>query len=307
MAEMTVPYIDETAIAAVLRMEDLIPRMRQAMIDYSTGRVEQPARRILEVREHGGFFGGMTAVCPGAMGAKMVSVYPGNEDKGLQSHMALIVLFNPETGAPMVTMDGTLITKMRTAAVTAAFVDEVAAPDVHSLAILGAGAQARSHYEALSCVRQFDDVRVWNRTSARAEQLAREIGARATSCEQAVRGADVVIAATHSPEAVFDGRWLRPGAKVASVGWAGADNGELDAATMANVVIVDSRDGVRVESGNVRRHDARIHAELGELFAGEKRVDPDDIVVFESIGMACQDIAAASLVMAKRLSQRTAD
>ena len=294
---MNVSYLDETAVAKVLRMEELIPRMRQAMIDYSAGRFAQPARRILKVEPHGGYFGGMTAVGAEAMGAKLVSFYPGNSDKGLETHMALIALFNPETGEPVVTMEGGLITKMRTAAVTATFIDAVAAQNVRSLAILGAGAQAESHIESLSLVRQFDDVRIWNRTPKSAEDLARKTGARVTSCEEAVRDADVVVATTASSEAVFDGDWLRPGAKVASVGWAGADGGELDANTMSNVVIVDSREGALVESGNVRRYNADIHAELGEILDGSKPLDPDAIVVFESIGMACQDIAAASLVL----------
>jgi len=294
---MTVPYLDETAVAKVLRMEELIRRMRQAMIDYSAGRVAQPARRILKVEPHGGYFGGMTAVGAEAMGAKLVSFYPGNSGKGLETHMALIALFNPETGEPLVTMEGGLITKMRTAAVTATFIDAVAVQNVRSLAILGAGAQAESHIESLSLVRQFDDVRIWNRTPKSAEDLAQKTGARVTSCEEAVRDADVVIATTASSEAVFDGDWLKPGAKVASVGWAGADGGELDANTMSHVVIVDSTEGALVESGNVRRYNADIHAELGEILDGTKSVDPDDIVVFESIGMACQDIAAASLVL----------
>lgn len=298
-----VPYLDEAAVAEALHMEELIPCMRQALIDYSTGRVAQPARRILNVEPYGGYFGGMTAVSAEAMGAKLVSFYPNNSSKGLDTHLALIALFNPETGEPLVTMDGRIITKMRTAAVTATFIDAVAAPNVKSLAILGAGEQAESHIEALSHVRCFDDIRIWNRAPQRAERLAEKTGARVTSCEEAVRDADVVIATTASSEAVFDGNWLAPGAKVASVGWAGADGGELDAITMSNVVIVDSREGALVESGNVRRQEAEIHAELGEILDGSKSVDPDAIVVFESIGMACQDIAAASLVLKNAVPQ----
>lgn len=300
---MNVPYLDETAVAKVLRMEELIPRMRQAMIDYSAGRVAQPARRILKVEPHGGYFGGMTAVGAEAMGAKLVSFYPGNSSKGLDTHMALISLFDPETGEPLVTMDGGLITKMRTAAVTATYVDAVAAPNVKSLAILGAGEQAESHFEALSLVRHFDDVRIWNRTPDRAHALAEKIGARVASSEEAVRNSDVVIAATASREPIFNGEWLASGAKVASVGWAGADGGELDANTMSNAVIVDSREGALVESGNVRRNNTEIHAELGEILDGTKSVDLDAIVVFESIGMACQDIAAASLVFKNAVPQ----
>lgn len=293
---MDVPYIDHAAVSGALRMEDLIPRVRQAMIDFSAGRVEQPARRILAVKPWGGFFGGMPAVTPDSMGAKLVSFYPGNAERQLDTHMALIVLFEPETGRPLVTMDGRLITKMRTAAVTAAYVDAVARPDVRSLAILGAGEQAESHFEALSIVRQFEDVRIWNRTAGRAAALAEKIGARVTNCEDAVRDADVLIAATASTDPVFDGDWLRPGTVVASVGWAGADEGELDATTMSNTVIVDSRDGALTESGNVRRWNAAIHAELGEILDGKATVDSEATIVFESIGMACQDLAAAELV-----------
>jgi thiomorpholine-carboxylate dehydrogenase len=302
---MDVPYLSEAAVADVLRMEDLIPRMRQAMIDYSAGLVEQPARRILDVEPHGGYFGSMAAVSPDAVGAKLVSIYPGNERRGLESHMALIALFDPATGQPLVMMDASLITKMRTAAVTATFVDAVSANDVSSLAMLGAGAQAKSHLEALACIRDFDDIRIWNRTRERAEKLAESTGARVTSCEEAVRDADVVIAATASSEPVLDGKWLKTGARVASVGWAGADGGELDADTMSNIVIVDSREGVLVESGNVRRSSADIYAELGEVLNGSKQVDPAATVVFESIGMACQDLAAASLVLEKTVPQAT--
>ncbi len=296
---MNVPYIDHDAIAGVLRMRDLIPRMREAMIDFSAGRVDQPPRRIMEVSEHGGFFGGMPAVSPAAMGAKLVAFYPRNADQGLETHMALIALMDRATGRPLVTMDGGLITKMRTAAVTATFVDAVAAADVSSLAILGAGEQAVSHLEALGLVRNFDEVRIWNRTPDRAAALADRVGARATSAEDAVRGADVVVAATASKEPVLQGSWLRPGATVASVGWSGADGSELDAATMAHTVVVDSREGTLTESGNVRRWNATIHAELGEILSNTIAIEPSATVVFDSIGMACQDLAAAALVVEK--------
>jgi ornithine cyclodeaminase/alanine dehydrogenase-like protein (mu-crystallin family) len=179
--------------------------------------------------------------------------------------------------------------------VTAAYVDAVAGPDAASLAILGAGVQARAHLDALRCVRRFDDIRIWNRTAARAEQLAIEVGGRALAADAAVREADVVIVCTASPDPVLDGAWLKPGVKVASVGWHGPDGAELDAVTMANTVLVDSREGAAIESGNVRRYNAHIFAELGEVLAGTKLPDPHASVVFDSIGMACEDIAAASL------------
>lgn len=294
-----VRHIDEETVASVLRYQDLIPAMRRALIDFSFGSVEQPTRRIFPVEPHGGFFGSMPAATPTGLGAKLVTVYPGNKARGLHTHHAVVVLFDPETGEPRATVDGRLITEMRTAAVTAAYVDQVAANDVTTLAVLGAGVQARSHIEALRHVRGFDAVRIWNRTRDRAERLAVEVGAEvADRAEEAVRDADVVVTVTGSTEPVLEGRWLRPGATVAAVGWAGADGAELDAEAMSHVVIVDSRDGARTESGNVRRHGAEIHAELGEVLAGTVTLDPDATVVFDSIGMACEDIAAAALVEA---------
>jgi ornithine cyclodeaminase/alanine dehydrogenase-like protein (mu-crystallin family) len=290
-------YIDESTVAGVLRMPELIAAMRQTMIDFSAQRIAQPTRRMFEVPQHGGWFGSMPAASAEAVGAKLVTFYPRNPEKSLHSHMAIIALFDPATGAPLALMDGRLITEMRTAAVTAAYVDAVAARSVKTLAILGAGTQAKSHIEALLHMRRFDDIRIWNRTRSRAEQLAASVGGRATLCEEAVRDADVVVAATASREPVFDGAWLKPGAKVASVGWSGADGSELDATTMSHTVVVDSRDGALAESGNVRCHHAQIHAELGEVLAGSRPVASDATVVFDSIGMACQDIAAAALVM----------
>jgi thiomorpholine-carboxylate dehydrogenase len=300
---MQMHYIDEPTVASVLRIQELIPVMRQAMIDFSQGRIAQPARRMLAVQSHGGYFGSMPAASANALGAKLVAFYPGNAQKNIPTHSAVIVLFRPETGEPMVMMDGRLITEMRTAAVTATYIDAVAAPDVKTLAILGAGAQAKSHIEALSHVRKFKEIRIWNRTRARAEQLADHVGGKAMSREEAVRDADVVVVATSSREPVLEGKWLRPGAKVATVGWAGPDGGEVDAATMAHVVIVDSREGTLADSGNIRRFNAEIYAELGEVLAGARPVNRDATVVFDSIGIACQDLAAAKLVYDKLEAQ----
>jgi thiomorpholine-carboxylate dehydrogenase len=298
--ESVMRYVDGETVAEVLRYEDLIPAMRRAMIDFSAGRVVQPTRRIFAVQPHGGFFGSMPASTPSGLGAKLVTFYPGNDALGLHTHHALIALFEPSTGEPLLVMDGGLITEMRTAAVTAVFVDAAAPSDVSSLAVLGAGVQARSHIEALRHVRDFDLVRIWNRTRERAEQLAGEVGAVAVDwVEAAVGDAEVVVTATSSPEPVLEGRWLRPGSVVASVGWSGADGAELDAETMSNLLIVDSREGTTTESGNVRRHAAQIHGELGEVLAGTVKLDPEATVVFDSIGMACQDIAAAALVYEK--------
>jgi thiomorpholine-carboxylate dehydrogenase len=296
-------YLDEKQVAEVLNMKDLIPVMGQTMIDFSQGRITQPTRRMFDIEPYRGFFGSMPAATSNSVGAKLLTFYPGNADKNIPTHMALIVLFRKDTGEPVVVMDGRLITEMRTAAVTATFFDCVCDMDPGTLAVLGAGTQAKSHIEALQLIRPFRDIIIWNRTPARAEQLASQVGASTMPLQQAVESADVVVLTTSATTPVIKGSWLRPGTKVASVGWAGADSGELDAVTMANTVIVDSRAGALAESGNVRRFNADIFAELGEILADSSAVDKSKTVVFDSIGMACQDIATAKFVYDRVLAR----
>ena len=156
--------LTEEQVQAVLSYEDLIPAIRQALMDFSAGRVQQPVRNIIPVPTHGGWFGVMPAVYGTVMGAKMVAFYPGNAELKKHTHMAMIQLFRSDTGEPLVTMDGRLITEMRTAAVSAVAIDHLAAPGAKVLAILGSGVQARSHIRALAGIRSFIEVRVWSRS-----------------------------------------------------------------------------------------------------------------------------------------------
>jgi ornithine cyclodeaminase/alanine dehydrogenase-like protein (mu-crystallin family) len=288
-------YLDETQVRQHLRMEELIPAMEKALVDFSAGNVIQPLRSIIPVDPPGGFFGIMPALAEG-LGVKIVTFYPPNAGRGLPTHMATIFLADPETGAPLAIMDGRLITEMRTAAVSAAATKLLAPADARVLAILGSGVQARSHMEALGVVRQFKEIRVWSPTKAHAEQLAKEIGATATSAEEAVRGADVVVTATNSRTPVLNGGWLKSGCHVNAVGACRHDWRELDNETMANVVFVDSREAAMNESGDVILSGAKIYAELGEAFAGKVPPRANETTVFKSLGLAVEDIAAALLV-----------
>jgi len=291
----SLPFLNEETVRAHLNMSDLIPAMAKALVDYSAGGFKQPDRQLLEVEPHGGFFAAMPAVGQ-SVGVKLVTFYPGNAERGVPTHLAMILLFRPETGEPLAIMDGRLITEMRTSAVTAAVVDKVAKKEARSLAILGTGVQARTHVEALTQVRQFDDIRIWGRSNERAEKLAGEIGARAMTAEAAVGDADVVITATSAKEPILKGAWLKPGTVVVAVGWNTNNGRELDDAVMRNLVIVESRQGTANESGNIRGSGATIFAEAGEVLAGQKSIEPGATVIFDSVGMAAEDVAAASLV-----------
>jgi ornithine cyclodeaminase/alanine dehydrogenase-like protein (mu-crystallin family) len=289
-------YLDEEQVRKHLRMEELIPAMEKALIDFSAGKVTQPVRSVITVEPPGGFFGMMPARTPDGLGIKLVTFYPANAGRGIPTHMATIFLVDPETGAPLAVMDGRLVTEMRTAAVSAAATKLLASPDAKILAILGSGVQARSHVEALRLVRRFEEVRVWSRTSEHAERFANEIGAKAMSAEEAVRDADVVVTATNSKMLVLRGAWLNPGCHVNAVGACRPDWRELDDEAMANFVFVDSREAAMKESGDVILSGAEIYAELGEALAGKVPSCANETTIFKSLGMAVEDVAAAMLV-----------
>jgi ornithine cyclodeaminase/alanine dehydrogenase-like protein (mu-crystallin family) len=198
-------FLNEAQVRKHLRLEELIPAMEKALIDFSAGEVTQPVRSVITVDPPGGFFGMMPARTPDGLGIKLVTFYPKNTERGIPTHMATIFLADPETGAPLAVMDGRLVTEMRTAAVSAVATKLLALPDAKILAILGSGVQARSHVEALRLVRRFEEVRVWSRTSEHAERFANEIGAKAMPAEEAVRDADVVVTATNSKMLVLRG------------------------------------------------------------------------------------------------------
>ena len=297
-------FLNEDQVRQHLRMADLIPAMEKALIEFSAGKVTQPVRSVIkiDVAAATGFLGLMPALTPDGLGLKAVTFYPSNAQREIPTHMATIFLVDPETGTPLAIMDGRLITEMRTAAVSAAATKLLASPDAKILAILGSGVQARSHVEALQLVRRFEKVRVWSPTKEHAEQFAKEIGGKAMSAEEAVRGADVIVTATNSKTPVLEGSWLKSGCHVNAIGACRPDWRELDDDAMSKVVFVDSREGALKESGDVILSGAKIYAEIGEALGGKILSQASEITIFKSLGMAVEDIAAASLVYRKVIS-----
>jgi alanine dehydrogenase len=300
--------LDEAAVSRLLRTEEVIPSMERALADFSSGRVVQPTREMVPVAEHEGFLGLMPAyyAAGAALGVKLVAFYPQN--RGIPTHHATILLFNPETGEPLVNMDGRLITEVRTAAVSAVATKYLARPDASVLAIIGSGVQARSHLEALRLIRRFEEVRVWS--PRHAEDFARRFSVRATaSAEEAVRGADVVVTATTSKTPVHFGEWLSPGTHINAVGAPRPDWRELDDETLRHArIYVDSREAALKESGDVIAA-GRIFAEVGEVVTGAKpgRQSAEEITLFKSLGLAVEDVATADLIYRKAANVATAD
>ncbi|MHB8574287.1 MAG: ornithine cyclodeaminase family protein [Dehalococcoidia bacterium] len=312
----------------VLERTALIAAMASAMRAYSTGGAVAPLRTVLRLSGEsvrvlasmpGALAGnsGATASAgqePEALGAKLVSVFPANPARGLESHHGLVLLFDPETGRPQAVMDGTFITTARTAAVSAVSVDLLARPDASVLAVIGAGVQARAHLWALAGVRPFREARVASRDPAHARALAESTAPHlpfpviaVADAAAAVRGADVVVTATSAATPVVQRHWLKPGVHVVAVGSSTSDARELDSETVRDaLLVVDSRTGALAESGDILTplragiiDEAHIHAELGELLAGLRpgRTSADQITLYKSLGLAVQDLAAARLAL----------
>jgi len=293
--------LDEVAVQRLLRMDEVIATMETALAAFSQGQVTQPVRTVVPVAEHQGFLGVMPAYA-GALGVKLVTFYPHNTD--LPTHLATILLFRPETGELLVTMDGRLITEMRTAAVSAVATRHLARPDAHVLAILGSGVQAHSHLQALRLVRDFQEVRVWSPRHAQA--FAEQHSVRmAASAQEAVTGADVIVVATAATTPVLRGAWLAPGAHINAVGATRPDWRELDDDVLQRArLYVDSRAAATVESGDVIAA-GQVVAELGEVVVGNQpgRASTEEITLFKSVGLAVEDVATVNLVYQKALTE----
>jgi alanine dehydrogenase len=287
--------LEESTVGRLLSMEEVIPAMERALADFSSGTVVQPVRTMIPVAEHQGFLGLMPAYTGSALGAKLVAFYPRNTS--VPTHHATILLFEPETGEPLVTMDGRLITEVHTAAVSAVATNHLARAAASVLTIIGSGVQARSHLEALRLVREFREVRVWS--PRRAAAFAEEHGVdAAASAEEAVRGADVVVTATTSPTPVLSGEWLSPGAHINAVGAPRPDWRELDDEVLRRAkVYVDSREAAMKESGDVIAA-REVLAEIGEVISGAEqgRRSAEEVTLFKSLGLAVEDVATAELV-----------
>ncbi len=303
--------LDEAQVRALLTMPDLIDAMDRALTAFSAGSVVQPVRTIVDLADRHAFFGLMPAYVPSApaLGAKLVTVYHSNLERGLPSHLATILLFDPETGALDAILDGRYITEARTAAVSAVSAKKLARKDSSVLAILGSGVQARSHLEALGHVHQYRQVRAWSPTRANLDKFCGETGAIAmATAEAAVRDADVIALTTASPTPVIESAWVKDGAHVISVGACRPTQREMDPALVARAkLFVDSRAAALQESGDVvmaigegRFTQSHIVAELGEPAA--RRASDSNVTIFKSLGLAVEDVAAAHLAVTRARS-----
>jgi len=304
-------FIDREEVARRLTYEMCIPIVRHAMIAFSRGETKQLLRSIIPLSE-GRLFG----IMPGAMGtrapfgAKLISIFPENFARGIQSHQGLVILFDPETGAPVCAVDAGEITAIRTAAASAVATDALARKDARRLALLGYGEQAETHARAIQKIRNLESIVVWGRSSHRAQAFSERMQAElnvpiaaAGVVREAVADADIICTVTSAAEPILKGAWVRPGTHLNLVGSSYDGPAEVDNdLVIRSRFIADSREGVlnqgaeflRAKAAGLIRND-HIVAEIGQVLAGEieGRRSPEDITVYKSLGHVVQDLATA--------------
>lgn len=309
--------LNSSETASLLDPDALREKLRDVMREVSARQVSMPPRIAAEVPERG-LLAAMPAYAPSAgLSAKLVSLFPGNAGTALPTHQAVVVVLDPDSGEPLALMDGTSITTLRTAAVSALSAQLLARPESETLAVLGTGVQAQAHAEAVVRVLPIRAIRVAGRDRAKATALAGRLqdslGLEVQAVDgfaEACAGADVVCAATHSPVPVVVREALEAGVHVTSVGFNTAGR-EVDSATVVDsLVVVESRETVLapppsgcldlrvpIEEGLVGP--GHVHAEIGELLLGTRpgRTSPGQLTLYKSVGIGAEDTAAASLVL----------
>jgi ornithine cyclodeaminase len=310
MTRITV--VPAQAVAALLPMDLCIELMADALAGLARGAAINPLRAGYALPSGAGLVVSMPGALgdPAVFGAKLLSVFPGNRSVGLESHQGVIVLFDADHGIPYAIVDASAVTAIRTAAVSGLATRLLAREEASDLAILGSGTQARTHLDAMLAVRAIRRVAVWSPTPDRVRAFVGDARRRdditveaAESAQEAVAGAHVVCTVTASREPVLHGADLAPGMHINAVGSSVPSARELDGESIARSrLFVDRRESALNESGDLLGairdglvDEGHIVAELGEVVAGAAggRESADEITLFESLGLAVEDLAAA--------------
>jgi ornithine cyclodeaminase/alanine dehydrogenase-like protein (mu-crystallin family) len=313
---MTLIVLAKKDVEALLPMRECIGLMEAALASLARGEVVHPLRPVVPVAGTKNVFAVMPAYSSAleAFSTKIISVYPDNHGTELDSHQGLVVLFDGTRGNPVALMDAASITAIRTAAVSAVATKLLALPNASTVAILGAGVQARTHVDAMLDARPFGHVVLWARSPEKARRLSEELAKKhdatfsvAPDVPRAVQGAQVVCTVTASREPVLRGEWIEPGTHINAVGASLATARELDTAAVKRArIFVDRRESALNEAGDLLipisegaiTRDA-ILGEIGELLIGaiQGRTAAKDVTLFKSLGLAIEDLASARFLV----------
>lgn len=313
--------LNREEVARLLPMGECIEVMAEALSALARGEALQPLRQAHWLPDRRGLLG----VMPGALwdgdggavlGIKVITVFHGNHARGEESHLGSVLLFEGDMGKPIASLDAAAVTEIRTAAVSGLATRLLAREDAGDLALLGSGVQARSHLAAMKEVRPLRRVRVWSRHPESARRFADRESARhglsietVATARAAVEGADLICTVTSAREPVLEGAWLAPGAHINAAGACTPATRELDTEAVRRArLFVDRRESALAEAGDLliplragELGEDHIAGELGDLLLGRLpgRQSPEEITLFESLGIAVEDVAAARHVWRK--------
>lgn len=305
-----IKVISGRAVRELVAPADLVAPMRDALVGFSAGTLYQHPRVTVEPSE-GNYVLIMPAATTETAGLKVLTMFARSADRGLPSVQGLVILVDAVHGEPLAVLDGTVVTELRTGAVSALATDALAREDSRTLAVIGAGVQGAAHLSALRDTRPWQEIRVHSRNAERARQLVKlaqadGLPARfAASATEAVAGADVVCTTTSSCSPVLTDEDIAPGTHITAVGAFGATCRELPTELVARArLFADSRQSVMAEAGDILipiaegRLTDPVITEIGEVLAGtgQGRADATEITVVKSLGMPIEDVIACDLV-----------
>ncbi len=291
--------------ADIMRLVDpakVIDALAQAFKAFAEGKVQAPPRPKVDVPGKG-FSLAMLAWTPGQrIALKTVNVYEHNHARGLDSHQALISLFEPDTGVPLAILDGASLTGIRTAAAAVLTVRELARKDARRALVVGSGVQAREHVRQLNLARPFDEIAVYARKAEAARAIAASIpnGAVASDLEAATRLADVICLTTSATTPVIEDAWVKPGTHITSVGFT-PPHSELPKALIERsalfVETLAAFDPAPVGCAELAGMDPARGTDLGTLLLARKpgRTSDEQVTLYKSMGNALEDMIAANI------------
>ncbi len=315
--------LSEKEIQSLIDIEELIRALEKAHIQFSTGKAVMPVRLVVPLPEIKGRITSMPAYLSEdkALGMKVVTYFPENPKRGLPIILATVFLYSAESGKLLAVMDGTYVTAIRTACISAVATRALANPETPVLGVLGAGVQARAQIRTLCAVRKIREIKVYDvlekSVQSLKEELEPEVGTNiepVKTAEQAVRNVDLLVTVTTAKEPIVRVDWLKPGVHINAIGSHRPDLREIDGATMKRAkVFVDSREAIMVECGDILLAikegaigEDHIHAEIGEVLAGKKagRTSVGEITLYKAVGIAIQDVATANLVYQRAVENK---
>lgn len=309
---MKTRILTQSEVRSLLSMAAAVPAVEAAFAAHGRGETQMPVKVYLDLPRLDGDFRAMPAYFDGSAGVKWVNAHPHNPERfGLPTVMGTYILSDPASARPLAILDATYLTAARTGAAAAVAAKHLARPRPRSIGFVGCGVQARTMLAALRTLYDGFEVLGADRAAAAAERFAAEVGGRAVSIEEAA-GCDIVNTATPSRLPVVRRDWIRPGAHINAMGADAHGKQELEGAILldAKVVVDDWEQAGESGEVNVPLEQGlfeadHIHATLGAICAGLKtgRANEEEITVFDSTGLAVQDVAIARLVYARAEEQ----